>query len=63
LESLLQSIRWNISGLIIGKFEQDANIDKFKLQDIITNKPQLKNIPVIANVNIGHVYPFATVPI
>lgn len=63
LESLLQSIRWNISWLVIGKFEQEAKIDKIKLEYIIRNKPQLKNIPIIANVNIGHVYPFATIPI
>lgn len=63
LESLLQSIHWNISWLIIGKFEQEAKIDKIKLEYIIKNKQQLKNIPIIANVNIGHVYPFATIPI
>ena len=33
------------------------------LTKIISTKPELKNIPIIANVNFGHTLPLTTLPI
>lgn len=52
-----------IRGLLIGRFQRGSNMTDEALKKIIASKQELKNIPVIANVNISHVYPFATVPI
>lgn len=30
---------------------------------IVSTKKQLKNIPIVFNVDFGHVFPFATFPI
>ncbi|MEH7884929.1 S66 peptidase family protein [Bacillus sp. JJ1609] len=53
----------SIKALLIGRFQNNSNITEEALRKIITSKEELKGIPVIANVNIGHVHPFATVPI
>ena len=34
-----------------------------KLEFIINNKPELKNIPIIANVDFGHTTPILTIPL
>lgn len=52
-----------IKGLLIGRFQRASNMTEEALRKIIATKQELKDIPVIANVNFGHVYPFATVPI
>ena len=53
----------SIKALLIGRFQKASNITDEALRKIIMSKEELKGIPVIANVNIGHVHPFATVPI
>lgn len=52
-----------IKAILIGRFQKDSNMTEAALEQIIKSKRELTNIPVIANVNIGHVYPFATIPI
>lgn len=52
-----------IQALLIGKFQQGSKMTDGALKTIISSKQELKNIPVIANINIGHVDPFATIPI
>jgi muramoyltetrapeptide carboxypeptidase len=52
-----------IKALLIGRFQKNSNITEEALRKIILSKKELTNIPVIANVNIGHVQPFATVPV
>lgn len=53
----------SIKALLIGRFQKNSNITEEALRKIITSKEELKGIPVIANVNFGHVHPFATIPI
>lgn len=52
-----------IRGILIGRFQKESGVTEEGLRKIILSKEELKDIPVIANVNIGHVQPFATVPI
>lgn len=52
----------NVKGLVIGRFQKKSKIDREMLEFIINNKPELKNIPVIANVDYGHTTPIITIP-
>lgn len=51
-----------IRGVIIGRFQKASNVTEEAIRKIIATKQELKNIPIIANVNFGHVQPFATIP-
>lgn len=53
----------SIKALLIGRFQKNSNVTEEALRKIILSKEELKNIPIIANVNFGHVQPFATLPI
>lgn len=53
----------SIRAILIGRFQEGSKITEAALKRIIETKAELKNIPIIANVNIGHVDPFATIPI
>lgn len=64
LQSLLHLPEANqIKGILIGRFQRDSNMTEAALAQIIQSKQELNGIPVIANVNFGHVQPIATVPI
>ena len=64
LESLTQLPEFaGVKGLVIGVFEKDSQVDRQTLADLIQNKPILKNLPVLANVNFGHTKPMLTFPI
>lgn len=52
-----------IKGILIGRFQKNSQVTEEALRMIIASKKELKGIPVIANVNFGHVHPFATIPI
>ncbi|MBT2639111.1 S66 peptidase family protein [Bacillus sp. ISL-39] len=53
----------SIKALLIGRFQKNSNITEEALRKIISSKEELRNIPIIANVNFGHVQPLATLPI
>ncbi|MFB6466122.1 S66 peptidase family protein [Cytobacillus sp. Hz8] len=53
----------DIQAILIGRFQKDSNVTDRAIQRIIQTKPELSHIPVIANVNFGHVQPMATIPI
>lgn len=53
----------NVKGLVIGRFQKNSNITREKLEFIINNKPELKNLPVLANVDFGHTTPILTIPL
>lgn len=53
----------SIKALLIGRFQKNSNVTEEALRKIILSKVELRNIPIIANVNFGHVQPFATLPI
>lgn len=53
-----------IKGILIGRFQTNSNVTEAALRKIIAGKQEeLRRIPVIANVNFGHVQPIATIPI
>lgn len=53
----------NVKGLVIGRFQKDSKIAREMLEFIINNKPELQNIPVLANVDYGHSTPIITIPL
>jgi len=64
LQSLLHQPEANtIRGIVIGRFQPASGITHKILATIIKNKKELKNIPVIANVDFGHTLPMITFPI
>lgn len=64
LTSLLQEkSAKNIKAVIVGRFQKDSSISRDKIFAILQSREELKNIPVIANVDFGHTTPLATFPI
>lgn len=52
-----------LTGLIIGRFQRASGIDRHILEEIVARQPALTGIPVLANVDVGHTNPLATLPI
>ena len=52
-----------LRGLVIGRFQRDSNMTRSLLEQIIAGQPGLAGLPVLANVDIGHTNPIATVPL
>lgn len=48
---------------MIGRFDPSCKMDEHTIQRIVSSKRQLKNIPIIFNVDFGHVLPIATFPV
>lgn len=64
LQSLIHLPNFSeVKGLVIGRFQNASKVTKEKLIKIIKNKPELDNIPVIANMDFGHTDPIFTFPI
>ncbi|MCS0653883.1 S66 peptidase family protein [Cytobacillus firmus] len=53
----------DIKGILIGRFQKSSQVTDEALKKIIVSKKELRGIPVITNVNFGHVQPYATIPI
>ena len=53
----------NVKGLIIGRFQKSSKVTREALEFIINNKPELRNLPVLANVDYGHSTPILTIPL
>ena len=53
----------NVKGLVIGRFQKGSKMSREMLEFIINNKPELKDIPVLANVDYGHSTPIITIPL
>ncbi len=53
----------DIKALLIGRFQKDSQMTEAALKKIIASKRELKDIPIVANVNFGHVQPMATIPL
>jgi muramoyltetrapeptide carboxypeptidase LdcA involved in peptidoglycan recycling len=64
LESILQqpNARKYIKAIVIGRFQSASKVSMEDLRQIIRSK-NLKNIPVVANVDFGHTQPLLTLPI
>jgi muramoyltetrapeptide carboxypeptidase len=52
-----------VKGLVIGRFQKKSEMEYEKLVKIIRSKPELTNIPIIANADFGHTAPQFTFPI
>jgi muramoyltetrapeptide carboxypeptidase len=64
LQSILHQPNFDkVKALVIGRFETKFGMDLHKLTLIIETKQELKNIPIIANVDFGHTMPMFTFPV
>ena len=52
-----------VKGIFICRFDQKFSMDLEKLRLIFELKPELKNLPIIANADFGHTTPMFTFPI
>jgi len=43
--------------LVIGRFTPESKVDIEKLKKCVKSNPNLKDIPVICNVDFGHYFP------
>ncbi len=53
----------NVKAVVIGRFQKASEVDRNMLLNIVAAIPQLKDLPIIANVDFGHTTPIATLPI
>ncbi len=64
LQSLIQLPDFKgVKGVIIGRFQKASDMSEETLKKIIALKPELRGIPIISNVTVGHTMPIATFPI
>ncbi len=64
LQSLIHQPNFNkVRGIVIGRFQKGAKMSLEKLKYIINSKKELKELPIIANVDFGHTNPLITFPI
>ncbi|HXH54434.1 MAG TPA: S66 peptidase family protein [Gammaproteobacteria bacterium] len=52
-----------VKALVFGRFEKKFGMNIETLKLIISKKSELKNLPIIANVDFGHTMPMITFPI
>ena len=63
LQSLIIDKRFkNIRGIVFGRFQEQSKMTREILKGIIQSKPELKNMPIVANVDFGHTEPKFTFP-
>jgi len=64
LQSLIQLPNFKgVRAIVIGRFQRASKMTNEKLIQIITSKRELKDIPVIANIDCSHTDPKITFPI
>lgn len=64
LQSLIHTKEFqNIQAIVLGRNQKGCEMTKEKWTKMIKNKPELKNIPVIAGADFGHTTPIFTFPI
>lgn len=64
LQSLIHTKEFkNIKAIVIGRNQKGCNMNKEKWIKLIKNKPELKDIPVIAGADFGHTTPIMAFPI
>ena len=52
-----------VRGIVLGRFQRASNMDLETLAEIVRSKPELDDIPVVANASFGHTTPAFTFPI
>lgn len=64
LVSLIQQPEFKtVKGIVIGRCQKASEMTKEKWIKLIKTKPELENIPVIADCDFGHTTPIITFPI
>jgi muramoyltetrapeptide carboxypeptidase len=64
LVSLIQQPNFSgVKAIVIGRFQKASKMSNDLLRQMIESKPELKDLPVIANVDFGHTNPLITYPI
>ncbi len=64
LASLLQQPGFaGVRALVIGRFQKGTGMTRQLLTQVVTTKPELVGLPVIANVDFGHTTPVFTFPV
>ncbi|MDQ3520826.1 MAG: LD-carboxypeptidase, partial [Gemmatimonadota bacterium] len=64
LQSLLHQPGFEgVRGIVFGRFQRASNMDLDILEEIVGAKPELDNIPIVANASFGHTTPAFTFPI
>lgn len=64
LQSLIQAPDFHkVKGIVIGRFEKEFGMTDEMLHHIISTKPALNHLPIIANADFGHTTPIFTFPI
>ena len=63
LQALIQHPDFKtVKAVVFGRFQPGNKVDRPTLEKIILSKPELRNIPIIANVDFGHTTPIITFP-
>ena len=52
-----------IKGIVVGRMQLGAKLNLLELEKYFKNKKELKNIPIIINMDFGHTRPQFTIPI
>ena len=52
-----------VKGIVLGRAQKSVEMNNSKWIKLIKNKPELKNIPVIAGADFGHTTPIFTFPV
>lgn len=52
-----------VKGLVIGRFQDGTQMTRELLGKILATKPELRRMPIVANVDFGHTVPMITFPI
>ncbi len=64
LQSLIQTVEGGgIKGVVFGRFDASCKMDVQTVTRMVATKKQLNNIPIVFNVDFGHVFPMVTFPI
>ena len=64
LQSLLQQPGFEgVRAIVFGKFQRASNMDLDTLRAIIRSKPELEDLPIVAEASFGHTTPQFTFPI
>lgn len=64
LQALVLQADFNsVRALVFGRFQKKANMSIERLSRLLDSKPQLRDVPVLANADFGHTSPLCTLPI
>ena len=53
----------NVKSLVIGRFQKGSKVTREGLEYILNAKAELKELPILANVDFGHTAPLLTIPL